>query len=127
MVMHARDTQHRLPPLGLVGIFLAFATAVALIPYTVTTGLIRLHRVRRLTRRQTCTQCGQPLGIPGLAEGKRVREAAVARAAAARDGEALREATRVVAACSRCEAVYGYDDGDRAFVPLSLRLPGMRA
>jgi hypothetical protein len=122
--MHAKEAQHRFPPLGLVGILLAFAAAIALTPHTITMGLIRLRRMRKLAERFSCAQCGHPLSVLALADGKRLREAAVKQAVGARDLDSLEQAERIAAACSACKTLYEYDDDHRTYVPLSLTPPG---
>lgn len=64
--MDDRDTNHRLPPLGLVALFLVFGSVIAMIPFTVTAELIRVRRVRRRARSYKCPKCSEIIGREAL-------------------------------------------------------------
>src|SRR5580765_6518293 len=100
--MHARATGHRLPPLGLVGLFLAFAAVIALIPYTVTTGFVRLRRLRSRARTFKCPNCNQVIGTDALKGPPGIRAQVLDDVRVTKDFDRLDRAESVHAICTKC-------------------------
>jgi hypothetical protein len=124
--MHARHTGHRIPPLGLVGIFLAFAVVIALTPYTVVIGVIRLYRLRTHARRSACQACGGKLGRAALNLSADAHADALDEAARTKDFARWKMAKKIAAVCPTCGAYFSFDETRHIFVPVYLRPIGVR-
>jgi predicted RNA-binding Zn-ribbon protein involved in translation (DUF1610 family) len=125
--MHARATGHRLPPLGLIGLFLAFAMVVGLRPYTVTTGFIRLHRLRSRARTFKCPNCNQVIGTGALKLSAGIRAQVLDDVRITKDFDRWHRAESVNAVCTKCGILFTFDEKTREFSVVELGPPGVRA
>jgi predicted RNA-binding Zn-ribbon protein involved in translation (DUF1610 family) len=125
--MHARTANHRLPPLGLVGIFLAFAAVIALIPYTVTTGLIRLRRLRSRAKTFECPKCNEVIGTDALKLPEGIRHQVLHEVKVTKDFDRWHRAQSVHAVCAKCGTLFTFDKKTREFGVVGLGPPGVRA
>ena len=95
-----------LPPLGLVGLFLLVLAIPAVIPYTVTSGLIRrLAAFAGPQKPSRASACGEVLGVEALRLPASVCGPMLADAAAKRDFDTWERLQRVHAVCPRCRAL----------------------
>jgi hypothetical protein len=125
--MHARAAGHRLPGLGLVGLFLGFGAVVVLIPYTVTTGLIRLRRLRSRATTFKCSNCNQVIGTNALKLPAGIRAQVLDDVSVTKDFDRWDRAQSVHAACAKCGTLFTFDEKAREFSVIELGPPGVRA
>jgi len=125
--MHARTADHRLPPLGLVGIFLAVASVIALIPYTVTTGLIRLRRLKSRAKTFECPRCNQVIGTDALKLPEGIRNQVFEEVKVTKDFDRWDRAQSIHAVCAKCGTLFTFDEQAREFGVVELGPPGARA
>jgi predicted RNA-binding Zn-ribbon protein involved in translation (DUF1610 family) len=110
-----------------VGIFLAFAAVVALLPYTVTSGLIRLRRLRSQARRFECPKCHHVIGTDALKLPVRIRDEVLDDVAVTKDFDRWHRAQSVHAVCPVCGMLFTFDEKAREFGVVELGPPGARA
>ena len=122
--MHTQATGHRLPPLGLAGLFLAFANVVALIPYVIKTAFIRLRRLRSGATTFRCPASNQvnawklPAGIRAqVLDDVRVEK----------DLGRWDRAQSVPVIRAKCGTVFTFDEKTREFIVAELGPASVRA
>src|SRR4051794_18622241 len=119
-VMHPRAARHRPPSLGLVGIFLVCAAGVAIVPYTVTTGLIRLRRLRSRAKTFKCPNCNQVIGTAALKLPAGIQARALDDVAVTKDFDRWHRAQSVHAVCPKCGTLFSFDENAREFSVVEL-------
>jgi hypothetical protein len=104
----------------LVGIFLAFAAVVALAPYTATTGLIRLRRLRSRAKAFKCANCNRVIGTAALKLPADIRDRVLQDVAVTKDFDRWHRAQFVHAVCAKCGTLYSFDENAREFSVVEL-------
>lgn len=118
--MNKRDINDRLPPLGLVALFLVFGSVIALIPFTVTAELIRVRRMRRRARSFHCPRCQRLIGTEALKLRAKFRDQILDNAVLTKR---LKRAHALDAVCPACEMLFSFDKKTRDFSVLDLGAP----
>jgi len=105
---------------------LAFAAVVVLTPYTVTTGLIRLRRLRSRAKAFACPNCGQVIGTGALKLPAQIRGQVLHDVAVSKNFDRWDRAQSIHAVCASCGAFFTFDETAREFRVLELGPPDVR-